>query len=402
MLKLRRAIVTDAGPPDGPEQDLTVEMDGHRSRPAIADVALVGAAQAGDEVIVNAQALDLGLGSGGFDVVHVNLTRGLGGDGAPGASVMKLNYTSLQHAVRPVECEQPMNLPLRRPVAVLALHGQLAPVAWAFVRAVPDGRLGYVQTEGGALPGGHSRTVRTLRERGLLAGHLTAGAAFGGEGEAITTAGALHHGLDTLGWDAVVCGPGPGIVGSDSPLGHGGLSALDSAHAGLALGCEALIVARMSSGDPRARHRGISHHTLTVLDLLLAPVTVALPAGMRSPVGADLRAGLGAVFGGAMPSRPGLELDVERPARITRHDWRRATVDLPAYAASGLSAHTMGRGLAQDPLFFGAALAGGAGLGELVGQSSADGSAGGQDGDIVAEGGGVRAGAGRADAKLGM
>jgi hypothetical protein len=397
MLKLRRVTVTDAGPPDGPEQDLVVELDG-RARAAIADVALVGAAQIGDEVIVNAQALDLGLGSGGFDVVHVNLTRGLGGDGAPGANVMKLNYTSLQHAVRPVEDEQ-LNLPLRQPVAVLALHGQLAPVVWAFAQAVPDGRLGYVQTEGGALPGGRSRTVRALRERGLLAGHLTAGAAFGGEGEAITTVGALHHGLDTLGWDAVVCGPGPGIVGSSSPLGHGGLSALDSAHAALALGCEALIVARMSSGDPRARHRGISHHTLTVLDLLLAPVTVALPAGMRSPVGADLRAGLGAVFGGAMPSRPGLELDVERPARITRHDWRRATVDLPAYAASGLSARTMGRGLAQDPLFFGAALAGGSALGELVGQLPADAST---DGPVDTDHGGRQAGAGRADAKLGM
>jgi len=401
MLKLRRATVTDAGPPDEPEQELVVELDG-RARPAIADIALVGTVQVGDEVIVNAQALDLDLGSGGFDVVHVNLTRGLDGDGAPGASVMKLNYTSLQHAVRPVEDERPMNLPLCRPVAVLALHGQLAPVAWAFAQAVPAGRLGYVQTEGGALPGGHSHTVRALRERGLLAGHLTAGTTFGGEGEAITTAGAIHHGLDTLGWDAVVCGPGPGIVGSSSPLGHGGLSALDSAHAALALGCEALIVARMSSGDPRARHRGISHHTLTVLDLLLAPVTVALPAGMRSPVGADLRAGLGAVFEGAMPSRPGLKLDVERPVRITRHDWRRATVDLPAYAASGLSAHTMGRGLAQDPLFFGAALAGGAALGELVGQAFADASSGAEhDGDGAAEHG-PRAGAGQADAKLNM
>ncbi len=400
MLKLRRATVTEAGSPDAPEQELVVELDG-RTRPAIADVALVGAAQVADEVIVNVQALDLGLGSGGFDVVHVNLTRGLAGDGVPGTNVMKLNYTSLQHTIRPVEDERPMNLPLRRPVAVLALHGQLAPVAWAFAQALPDARLGYVQTEGGALPGGHSRTVRALREGGLLAGHLTAGAAFGGEGEAITTAGAVHHGLDTLGWDAVVCGPGPGIVGSSSPLGHGGLSALDSAHAALALGCDALIVARMSSGDPRARHRGISHHTLTVLDLLLAPVTVALPAGMRSPVGADLRAGLGAVFGGAMPSRPGLELDVERPARITRHDWRRATVDLPAYAASGLSAHTMGRGLAQDPLFFAAALAAGAALGELVGRLPAGGAS--ADGPV----GAVRrddrqAGAGRADAKLSM
>ncbi len=437
MLKLRRATVIDVGPPDGPEQDLVVELGGS-PRPAIADIALVGAAQAGDEVIVNAQALDLGLGSGGFDIVHVNLTRGLSGDGAPGASVMKLNYTSLQHAVRPVE-EEPLSLPLDRPVAVLALHGQLAPVAWAFAQASGNARLGYVQTEGGALSGGHSRTVRALREQGLLAGHLTAGAAFGGEGEAITTAGALHHGLRALGWDAAVCGPGPGIVGSSSPLGHGGLSALDSAHAALALGCEALLVARMSSGDPRARHRGISHHTLTVLDLLLAPVTVALPAGMRSPVGADLRAGLGAVFGGAMSSRPRLELDVERPitdrpARITRHDWRRAVVDLPAYGASGLPAQTMGRGLTQDPLFFGAALAGGTALAELAARArdDGDGPAGeraGEHGDrstgppgqpvvggtaadpalrdpvlraVCPRPGGQRAGAGELDAKLHM
>ena len=217
MLKLRRATIIHAGPPDGPEQDLVVELDG-RSRPAIADVALVGAAQVGDEVIVNTQALDLGLGSGGFDILHVNLTRGLSDDGAPGANVMKLNYTSLQHAVRPVEVQR-LSLPLQQPVAVLALHGQLAAVAWAFAQAVPGSRLGYVQTEGGALPGGHSRTVQALRERELLAGHLTAGAAFGGEGEAITTAGALHHGFGALGWDAAVCGPGPGIVGSELTTG---------------------------------------------------------------------------------------------------------------------------------------------------------------------------------------
>jgi hypothetical protein len=407
VLKLRRAIVLDAGPPGGgPEQDLVIELvdgagerdakDGTpesgsgaggeaRRRPAIADVALLGRAEVGDELIVNVQARDLGLGSGGFDIVHVNLTRGLDCEededsarlGHP--NVMKLNYTSLQHTVEPVEelsgAREPSSGSLERPVAVLALHGQLAAVAWAFAQQAPTGsRLGYVQTVGGALPGGHSRTVRSLRERGLLAGHLTAGAAFGGEGEAITTIGALDHGLHGLGWDAAICGPGPGIVGSSSPLGHGGMSALDSAHAALALGAPTLLVARMSSGDPRARHRGISHHTLRVLDLLLEPVTVALPAGTRSPVGADLRAGLGAVFGGALPSRPALELDVERPtdrrsASILRHDWRRAIVDLPAYAAAGLPTETMGRGLTEDPLFFGAALAAGATLAELVGDT---------------------------------
>jgi len=377
MLKLRRARVVAAGPVNGSEQSLRVQLAGEREaeRAAIADVSLVGPAQTGDEVVVNVQALDLGLGSGGFDVVHVNLSSGLAGEGAEGADVMKLNYTSLQHAVVPVEGEG-LSVPLERPVAVLGLHGQLAPLAWAFARAAPESRLGYVQTEGGALPGGHSRTVRELRGRGLLAGHVTAGAAFGGEQEAMTTAGAIHHGLCELSWDAVVCGPGPGIVGSRSALGHGGISALDSAHAALALGCRTLLVARMSSADPRGRHRGISHHTLTVLDLLLEPVTVALPAAMRSPFGseelANLRsAGLNAASassadadGATGAARSALEVDP--PARITRHDWRPARVDLPAFAGSGLEAQTMGRGVLEDPLFFGAALAGGEALAKLL------------------------------------
>jgi len=386
MLKLRRATVLEASDPPaaGGEQQLTVVLTSPEQahpahaqpaaeRAAIADTGLVGECRAGDEVIVNVEALDLGLGSGGFDIVHANLTRGLAAAGAAGRNVMKLNYTSLQHTVRPVEGESELRVPLERPVAVLALHGQLAPVAWAFAAARPGGRLGYVQTAGGALPGRHSRAVAELRARGLLAGHITAGASFGGEQEAVSTAGAIHHGLRELGWDAAVCGPGPGIVGSASRLGHGGMAALDSGHAALALGCPTVLVARLSSGDSRERHRGISHHTITVLDLLLEPVTVALPAGMRSPVGAELRAGLGAAFGRHASERPGLPLQAERPARIARHDWRRAGVDLPGYAASGLPATTMGRGLAEDPLFFGAALAGGAALGELTAASEREG-----------------------------
>ncbi|HTY98111.1 MAG TPA: DUF3866 family protein [Solirubrobacteraceae bacterium] len=385
MLKLRPGKVIEVfdapRPPaaDGaavPEQALVVALEGppggdRERRPAIADVGLVGHAEVGDAVIVNVEALDLALGSGGFDVVHVNLTRGLSGDGGPVADgAMKLNYTSLQHAVEPVD-DDTLELPVGRPVAVIALHAQLAPLAWAFSSQAPGQRLGYVQTEGGALPGGHSRTVRELRRRGLLAGHITAGASFGGEAEAITTGGAIHHGLSGLGWDAVVCGPGPGIVGSASALGHGGMAALDSAHVSLALGCPTLLVARMSSSDRRERHRGISHHTLTVLDLLLEPVTVALPAGMRSPVGNELAAKLGAVFGDSGGPRPGLALEVERPARITRHDWRRAGVDLPGFAATGLPSVTMGRELAEDPLFFASALAGGGALSELAREACA-------------------------------
>src|ERR1019366_6560833 len=134
-------------------------------------------------------------------------------------------------------------------------------------------------------------------------------------------------------------------------------------------------------GGPGLRPRALPHHPLPVLALLLEPVTVALPAGMRSPVGADLRAGLGAVFGGAMPSRPALALDVERPVRITRHDWRRAKVDLPGYAVSGLSTETMGRSLSEDPLFFAAALAGGSAPAELSEHGDCEGSWGGGEGE---------------------
>jgi len=329
MLKLRRGTVAQAGAANARVQRLQVDVAGER-RAAIADVAMVGASEPGDEVVVNVEARDLALGSGGFDIVHCNLTHGLAGEGAAGAHVMKLNYTSLQHAVLPVEGEE-LGSPLSGPAAVFGLHGQLAPLAWAFGRAAPGCSLGYVQTAGGALPGSLSDVVRELRERDLLAGHLTAGPAYGGEAEATTTPGAIHHGLVDRGWDAVAVGPGPGILGSGSVLGHGGLFALDSAHAALALGCPTLLVARMSDGDRRPRHRGVSHHTRTVLDLLLRPVVVALPEGTAH----DL---------------PG------------KHRLEHASADLEGYRASGLPATTMGRDLDQDRAFFAAALAAGVAL----------------------------------------
>lgn len=344
MLKLRAATVARAREVEGPTQELEVIV-GNDRRAAVADVGLVGACAEGDEVIVNVEARDLALGSGGFDVVHVNLTRGLGGEGTPGAKVMKLNYSSLQHAVLPVEegdsaatSDPPrLDLPLGRPVAVTFLHGQLAPLAWAFDRAAPEARVGFVQTAGGALPGGLSRVVRDLRARGVLAGHVTAGPSYGGELEAVTTGGALHHGLVELGWDGAICGPGPGILGSASWLGHGGMVALESLHTALALACRALVVPRMSSGDPRPRHRGLSHHARTVLELVLEPVFVALPAGEPQPEGLD------------------------------RHRWCVAEPDLEGYRASGLPARTMGRSLEEDELFFAAALAAGRVLGEMIG-----------------------------------
>jgi hypothetical protein len=333
-LALRRGTVVTVDR-RAPDVQITVDVGGVR-RPAIAYEHLTGPIEPGDEVVVNVAARELGLGSGGFDLVHANLTRGLMGEGAEGAHVMKLNYTSLQHAVEPVE-ERAGELegPLERAVGVISLHAQLPCVAWAVAQRRPGTKLGYVQTAGGALPGALCRTVRVLREGGLLAGHVAAAPAFGGEHDAITVAGGLHAGLTALGWDAAVVGPGPGILGSATALGHGGLAALDNAHAALSLGCRTIVVPRMSSGDPRERHRGLSHHTRTVLELLLRPAIVAVPAGE----------------------------EVELPPSAAA---REAEPDLEGYASSGLPARTMGRSIEEDELFFKAALAGGGVLAEEV------------------------------------
>jgi uncharacterized protein DUF3866 len=333
-LELRRGTVVSVDR-EGLAAELTVDVAGEHRR-ALSYEGLTGPVAAGDEVIVNVAAVDLALGSGGFDIVHVNLTRGLDGKGEPGAHVMKLNYTSLQHAVHPVEEIAPEALDVRgKPAAVIALHGQLPCVAWAAAQARPGARIGYVQTAGGALPGALSRVVAEMLAGGLLAGHVTAAPAFGGQHEAISTPGGLHAGLTALGWDAAIVGPGPGILGSATALGHGGLAALDNAHAALALGARTVVVPRMSSGDPRPRHQGLSHHTRAVLGLLLRPALVALPPG-------------------------------EGPALPGAHESRTGEADLDGYRRSGLPTRTMGRRIDEDALFFRAALAGGSVLGGEV------------------------------------
>ena len=336
MLKLRRGVVVA-------EEPLTVEIDGDARR-AWADERLLGEMRRGDEVVVNTEALDLGLGSGGFDIVHLNLTRGLEGAGAAGSHVMKLNYASIQHPVELVERRDEELGSERRaaiPVLVIPLHGHLAPATWAARKASEGIRVGYVQTGGGALPGRISRDVAQLRGLGLLCGHVTAGPAYGGEQEALSVAGALDAATHRLGWDAAIAGPGPGIIGSDTRYGHGGMTALDTAHAALALGMPTLLSPRLSAGDPRVRHRGLSHHTKTVLELLLGEVEVPMPASEED-------AG---------------SISAEIPAR---HTQRGQQVDLDAYAASGLPTRVMGRDLEQDRLFFAAALASGRGLAAAV------------------------------------
>src|SRR6266536_2286056 len=161
MLTLRRGRVTAVlSRADGLAR---VEVDGV---PCVAYPRLTGAVALGDEVIVNVQGRELGLGSGGFDILYANVTRGLDLPSEPGAHVMKLPYTPGQAVARHVEegRELPGTL-ASLPVVCCSLHSQVAPVCAAIGGGL---RVAYVQLPGGALPVSLSDTVPLLKERQLV------------------------------------------------------------------------------------------------------------------------------------------------------------------------------------------------------------------------------------------
>jgi Protein of unknown function (DUF3866) len=319
MLSLRRGHVTAVV--ERHEGLARLEVDG---APCVAYPRLTGPVALGDEVLVNVQARELALGSGGFDVLYANLTRGLELPAEDGAHVMKLPYTPLQFAVR--HREEASALPEQLdglPVVACSLHSQLAPVC-AALRGLT---VVYLQLPGGALPVALSDAVRELRARELL--HLTIGAdaCFGGDADAVNVYSALAL-ARTHDVDVAVCAIGPGIVGTGTRLGHGGMAAAQALSATSALGGRGVLALRMSGGDARGRHRGVSHHAKEVLADASGPFQIAWPRGCPFEV----------VDAGATE-----EVDVA--------DWRQA--------CDGLPLEHMGRGPDDDPWFFAAAFAAG-------------------------------------------
>ena len=188
--------------------------------------------------------------------------------------MIKLNYTSLQHPVDPVEVDDTETgaRSRSRPPVVISLHGHLAPVAWAAAQARPGLRVGFVQTAGGALPGvALARRRRAARARAALRPrHRRRRLRRRARGDQRCRA-ALDAAARRLGWEAVVVGPGPGILGSATRLGHGGWRRSTPPTRRSRSACRPLLCPRLSSSDERARHRGLSHHTASVLELLLGP-----------------------------------------------------------------------------------------------------------------------------------
>ena len=266
-LGLRRGVVTAVTERAG--RLVRLEVDGVA---CVAYPRLTGEVEVGDEVLVNEQARRLELGSGGFDLLYANLTRGLGLPPEEGAHVMALPYTPGQVAVFHKEESAELGDSLDgMPVVLCTLHSQVAPVCAGLG---PDIRAAYVQVAGGALPVSLSDTVRALRERGLVEVACAVAPCVDGDEQFVSAAAALAWARASR-HDAAVCSVGPGIVGTGSGLGHGGLALADAANVASALGGRPVLAVRTSEGDPRERHRGVSHHAHTVLDLCLGDVVVA-------------------------------------------------------------------------------------------------------------------------------
>ena len=245
-----------------------VELD--NGRRAYVLTQLVGPVGQGDRVVVNTTAVDLGLGTGGWDVVHWNLARESWSE--PGAGhIMKLRYTSLQVDTG-AATEEAIDLG-GKPVVACDLHSQLAAVAAAFDQAAPRRRLSSVMTDSAALPLALSDLVADLVERGLLCETISCGQAFGGLREAVN----LHSALVLARGDAIVVAPGPGVVGTGSRLGYTGLEVAGVIDATARLGGRPVVAVRHSGADPRRRHLGRSHHTATALELASHPALAPVP-----------------------------------------------------------------------------------------------------------------------------
>ena len=291
---------------------------------------MVGHVTVGDRVVCNTTAVELGLGTGGWHVVHWNLSRTSFERRGPD-HIMKLRYTSAQFDAGTSEIEHP-DIPISidgTPVVVCSVHSQVGVVA-ATVKALgPDLRVSYVMTDGAALPLVISDLVHDLRRTGCVDATVTAGHAFGGDLEAVHVASALTMAVHVQRADIVIVGMGPGVVGTGTELGTTAIEVASILDLVDALGGVPVMCVRRSDGDRRERHRGVSHHSLTAARLAhCQPWVAADPHGEAPLEGTRLH-----------------RVDTPPPDPA-------AVLD-----AVGIRITTMGRGPAEDPEFFAAAAA---------------------------------------------
>ena len=320
---------------------------------ALAYPARVGHPEPGDEVLLNVGALLMGLGTGGYALV-VALPRRLPADPPVEAGtrdaghLVKARYTPLQPILLGVDEEASPHRDALvdaddldgMPVVTADLHSAL-PAVIAGVRADdPAARIAYLMTDGGALPAWFSRSLAQLRTE--LVGTVTVGQAFGGDLEATNLYSGLLAARHVLRADLAVIAQGPGNLGTGTRWGFSGVSVGEAVNAVAILGGRPVGSLRISDADPRPRHRGVSHHSVTAYGrVALTPAELVVPDGL-TPELADLLADALAVLA-----------ERHRIVRVGTDGLDAALRAVPVRLS------TMGRGLDEDHAYFLAAAAAG-------------------------------------------
>ena len=148
-----------------------------------------------------------------------------------------------------------------------------------------------------------SRTVAGLRAADWLVGTVTVGQAFGGDLEAVTVHTGLLAAHHVLGADVAVVTQGPGNLGTGTRWGFSGVAAGEAVNAAGVLGGRPVAALRVSDADPRERHRGVSHHSLTAYGrVALAAADVVVPA-LAGDLGAQVARRCSAARGSAPAGR---------------------------------------------------------------------------------------------------
>ncbi|TDC58248.1 DUF3866 family protein [Micromonospora sp. KC207] len=340
------------------ELDVTL-ADGTSMR-ALAYPELVGRPEPGDRVLLNAGALLMGLGTGGYALVVALPDRlppdpAQAGDSRDAGHLVKARYTPLQPILLGVDEEASPHRDVLAaaedvaglPVVTADLHSALPAILAGIHADAPDARVAYLLTDGGALPAWFSRTLDGLRE--LLAGTVSVGQAFGGDLEATTVHSGLLAARHVLAADVVILAQGPGNLGTGTRWGYSGVAVGEAVNAVAALGGHPVGSLRISDADPRPRHRGVSHHSLTAYGrVALAPADLVVPDGLPTALARDVDAALAPLAG--------------------RHRVVRVPTDGldAALRASTVPLSTMGRGLDADHAYFLAAAAAGRHAAALV------------------------------------
>ncbi len=319
---------------------------GDQKETAINYPQLSGNAIPGNTVILNTTAVRLGLGSGGFHFVITNLD--ISPSYSPSGHIIKMRYTPLQFKLMTWEeknlkskYQNEKFAGLKVPVIIGELHSMILPVARTLKMINSNWKIAYVMNDSASLPLAFSRIVHQAKKEKILDGTITAGQAFGGDLETVNIYTALIAAREEFAADIVLLMPGPGVVGTGTRYGFSGIEQGEHVERVHKLGGIPLVIPRISFADPRSRHRGISHHTLTALgELTTRQCHLPLPACNREKIFLFYR----------QLSHAGI-LEKHKVVVVSKHCY------FKYFKKACHDCYTMGRKAEQDPIFFAAVVA---------------------------------------------